>query len=677
MSRIIVVGTALVINFADGFNVQNSNSPLLAAAEGGHSEVVDLLLQAGADLNGNNSTGYTPLCAAAHNGHVPVVQKLLEAKAEIEKPTFRGDTPLILAAGKGHSEVVKILLGAGAIVNPSGLTNSTTSSTKNNSTTTNVTNVNESLENLQKNSTYFLENPAHDRRLKVCYSYRYSDMDSRGLERNLLAFDLIPNNTNTGTQRLDRMLSENGFTHRLKYRTLLAGVVGSPMVTNNITTLLSTKSNTSDTTNNSTTSAVAVDSDCGILFQGAPSSVRLEARAVQHMKLWMKLSDKDSYLSALYQFILRDVTDNTTTSSNTTTTGSASQKKTLLKQALRQQDLFTERTRDFLPESYALYHPEHRKQFFNDVDCSGTNEHWIFKGSGEFNTGISVPTDYETMRETYQTDWENYKCTGISILKRPKSEQQNKENDLVIWNKRRNVVVQRMIKPVLYISGLFGRDPKTTPPQKVHQIRYYILHLCKNKMSRFMLFNEPVLTIREQQGTAKDELHGKCNIAYQSCNATSTGADHPYCSIFGSQNVVYRREVRHLDDPTISWAQEYLLDQAVRIVEQTVSHLVYYQEQTDLEGSGVQGFTCEPENSYNVFAYDFIPNSRWELFSLLDISYGPITPERFNIWKHLLPEIFDYYGMGEDLENPELNQCSASFTPLRRYPGEVFDHEGF
>merc|ERR1712194_243262 len=107
--------------------------------------------------------------------------------------------------------------------------------------------------------------------------------DSRGLERNLLAFDLIPNNTNTGTQRLDRMLSENGFTHRMKYRTLLAGIVGSPMVTNNITTLLST--NTSDTTNNSTTSAVAVDSDCGILFQGAPSSVRLEARAVQHMKV--------------------------------------------------------------------------------------------------------------------------------------------------------------------------------------------------------------------------------------------------------------------------------------------------------------------------------------------------------------------------------------------------------
>ncbi|CAL1129723.1 unnamed protein product, partial [Cladocopium goreaui] len=48
-------------------------APLLAAAEQGHVEVVDLLLQRQAEVNRSSSRGFTALHAAAENGQVPVM----------------------------------------------------------------------------------------------------------------------------------------------------------------------------------------------------------------------------------------------------------------------------------------------------------------------------------------------------------------------------------------------------------------------------------------------------------------------------------------------------------------------------------------------------------------------------------------------------------------------------
>lgn len=48
-------------------------APLLAAAEQGHVEVVDLLLQRQAEVNRSSSCGFTALHAAAENGQVPVM----------------------------------------------------------------------------------------------------------------------------------------------------------------------------------------------------------------------------------------------------------------------------------------------------------------------------------------------------------------------------------------------------------------------------------------------------------------------------------------------------------------------------------------------------------------------------------------------------------------------------
>ena len=51
---------------------------LMAAAEKGHSGVVDLLLQRGANVNQQNSKGQAALRQAALGGHQPVVEALLQ-----------------------------------------------------------------------------------------------------------------------------------------------------------------------------------------------------------------------------------------------------------------------------------------------------------------------------------------------------------------------------------------------------------------------------------------------------------------------------------------------------------------------------------------------------------------------------------------------------------------------
>lgn len=101
----------------------SGRTPLSWAAEGGHKEVVFLLLEKlrenaykGIDLHDNN--GFTPLIWAAQKGHGNTVKILLETNAvNPNAQDKQGRTVLMWAAGNHHESVVKILL-AETHINP-------------------------------------------------------------------------------------------------------------------------------------------------------------------------------------------------------------------------------------------------------------------------------------------------------------------------------------------------------------------------------------------------------------------------------------------------------------------------------------------------------------------------------------------------------------------------------
>ncbi|KAI8493607.1 hypothetical protein Bbelb_285280 [Branchiostoma belcheri] len=90
---------------------------LLAAQIGNNADIVSILIQAGAKLNMVDPRGRTPLWWAANGGDVPVVKVLTKAGSDLNKADDEGTTPLLVAAENGHAEVVSILAQARADLN--------------------------------------------------------------------------------------------------------------------------------------------------------------------------------------------------------------------------------------------------------------------------------------------------------------------------------------------------------------------------------------------------------------------------------------------------------------------------------------------------------------------------------------------------------------------------------
>lgn len=107
---------ALVFSNYDelGDNPLSGGKPLHYAAEGGHKNVVELLLAKKADVNAKANSGYTPLELAAFGGHKDVAELLLANKADVNAGL---QSPLLDAAARGHTDVVKLLLAHKADVN--------------------------------------------------------------------------------------------------------------------------------------------------------------------------------------------------------------------------------------------------------------------------------------------------------------------------------------------------------------------------------------------------------------------------------------------------------------------------------------------------------------------------------------------------------------------------------
>ena len=86
------------------------DTALMHASQGkGHKEIVEMLINAGADVNVRDKFGGTALMIASQNGHVETVEMLIEKGADVNARDFLGNTALVYATEEGHKEIIKIL----------------------------------------------------------------------------------------------------------------------------------------------------------------------------------------------------------------------------------------------------------------------------------------------------------------------------------------------------------------------------------------------------------------------------------------------------------------------------------------------------------------------------------------------------------------------------------------
>lgn len=92
----------------------DKDNALIVAADWGREEVVELLIQHGANVNIKDSDGVTPLVIATRNKFYTVLEVLLRNGANMNLWDDNGKTALDAAIGNGNREIVKMLLSSGA-----------------------------------------------------------------------------------------------------------------------------------------------------------------------------------------------------------------------------------------------------------------------------------------------------------------------------------------------------------------------------------------------------------------------------------------------------------------------------------------------------------------------------------------------------------------------------------
>ncbi|KAJ7345724.1 hypothetical protein JRQ81_001674 [Phrynocephalus forsythii] len=115
VSRLLILGGANVNYRTEVLN----NAPILCVQSHlGHEEVVVLLLEFGASIDGVSENGMTPLCYAAAAGYMNIVSLLCKKGAKIDHLDKKGQCALVHSALRGHSDILEYLLNMDWIISP-------------------------------------------------------------------------------------------------------------------------------------------------------------------------------------------------------------------------------------------------------------------------------------------------------------------------------------------------------------------------------------------------------------------------------------------------------------------------------------------------------------------------------------------------------------------------------
>lgn len=88
-------------------------TPLHVTCKYGHTAVVELLLERGADVNAGTTKGFTPLMSASYNGHIELVHLLQERGAIIDAVTTDYWLAMHYAAMRGKLDLVEFYIESG------------------------------------------------------------------------------------------------------------------------------------------------------------------------------------------------------------------------------------------------------------------------------------------------------------------------------------------------------------------------------------------------------------------------------------------------------------------------------------------------------------------------------------------------------------------------------------
>lgn len=98
----------------DGADVDAANkygwTPLCRAAEGGHKEMVGMLIAGGADVDAVGKGGWTPLYIAVMKGYNEIAEMLIERGAGVDAATTEGKTPLDMSWEEDPSSPLTLLM---------------------------------------------------------------------------------------------------------------------------------------------------------------------------------------------------------------------------------------------------------------------------------------------------------------------------------------------------------------------------------------------------------------------------------------------------------------------------------------------------------------------------------------------------------------------------------------